>query len=319
MSIQFDGKKITVFGGSGFIGKHLINKLSKYNCSIEIVTRKSTNNKELKFLGGIGQIDVIVSNNFEENHLQELLKNSDIVINLIGILYEKNNQRFEDIHSHIPKILARVSKKMGVKKFIHLSSLGIDKNLHSKYALSKLDGEKNIRSEFHDSLIYRPSVVFGDNDSFINLFSEIANYSPIMPVIGTPVIDFDKRILPKFKFTDGVKFQPIYVGDLVEFILKTSSKKEKTYDLAGPNIVSFKEIMQLILITKKKKRILLPVPLVMARFMSFFMEKLPKPILTSDQVILLKNDNVSKTGFENLKKEINFPKSLEIIIPTYIK
>tara|TARA_X000001036_G_scaffold261408_1_gene243009 strand:+ start:1216 stop:2175 length:960 start_codon:yes stop_codon:yes gene_type:complete len=319
MSIQFDGKKITVFGGSGFIGKHLVSKLSKYNCSIEIVTRKSGNNKELKFLGGLGQVKVKISNSFDENHLKALIKGSDIVINLIGILYEKKNQKFENLHSHIPKTIAKVSKKVGVKNFLHLSSLGIDKNSFSKYALSKLEGEKNIRIEFPDSLVYRPSVVFGDEDSFINLFSKLSNFSPVMPIIGTPKIDFTAKLSSKLKFTEGVRFQPIYVGDLVEFIIKTSFEKAKTYDLAGPNIISFKKIMQLILSTKKKKRILLPVPLFIAKFMAFFMEKLPKPILTSDQVTLLKNDNISQKGFENLKKKINFPKSLEIVISTYIK
>ena len=131
MSIQFDGKKIIVFGGSGFIGKHLVSRLSKYNCSIEIVTRKSGNNKELKFLGGLGQVKVKISNSFDEDHLKALIKGSDIVINLIGILFETRKQKFYNIHSKIPEVVSKICSESNVKKFIHVSAIGAKENSKS--------------------------------------------------------------------------------------------------------------------------------------------------------------------------------------------
>lgn len=319
MSNQFDGKKILIFGGSGFIGKYLISRLSKYTCSIEIITRKNNKHKELKFLGGLGQVNIKTCYNFSEEIINRLIMNADIVFNLIGILFEKKTASFNKIHSEIPRMIAKSCKSNDVKKLIHLSALGVNKNFQSKYAISKYAGERNIIKEFPNAVIIRPSVVFGDEDNFVNLFSKMSNFSPIMPIIGTPKITFEKKFFPNINFKSGVNFQPVYVGDLADFIISSSFEEKKVYDLAGPGIISFRMIIELILKLRKRKRICLPMPLFMARLAAFFLEKLPYPLLTVDQVILLKSDNISKEGFQNLKKKVDFPKSMEIILPTYIK
>jgi len=318
MTMNFDGKKITIFGGNGFIGKTLISKLCAFSCRVEVVTRKKKNHNDLRFLGGLGQVNVAVINKFNEKEIQEIISDSDIVINLIGILFENKKQKFENVHVEIPKMIANVSKKLQIKYFIHLSALGVDKNTVSKYALSKRKGELEIIKIFSNSIIIRPSVVFGSEDNFINLFSKMSVFLPILPLLGTPNIVYKKKYFPEIDFKHGVNFQPIYVGDLADYIISTFGKKKLILDLAGPNIFSFKEILKLICKAKKIRRLLIPVPLFLAKILAFFLEKLPTPLLTIDQVKMLNDDNVSKEGYENLEKIIKHPKSLNIILPTYI-
>lgn len=316
--MNFNGKKIIIFGGSGFIGKHLINKLSRFSCNIEIISRSPKDIKLIKFLGELGQIDINTIDDFSEESVLKLINDADVVINLIGILYENKYQTFENVHISIPEIIAKCAKKLNVEKFIHLSALGVNKQTESKYASSKFHGEEIVLKHYSDAIIIRPSVVFGDGDGFINLFNFLSKISPFLPLIGTPKILKKKRFFPIFNFKEGVNFQPIYVGDLVEFIIHSCSVKGMIYDLAGPNILSFKEILLLILKYNKRKRLLFPMPIFAARILSLFLERLPKPILTSDQVKLLEKDNISEVGIKNLKKFVKFPKSLEVVLPTYI-
>lgn len=318
MANNFDGKRIVIFGGAGFIGKYLINRFSKYSCDIQIVTRDLKKKKNLKFLGGLGQVNVSQIINFSEENIKDLVSEADIVINLIGILYENEKQTFEKIHSELPKIIAKVSKIGGVKSLIHLSALGVDKNNHSKYAVSKFQGERNVKSEFPEAIILRPSVVFGKEDNFINLFSKLSIFTPFLPIIGDPKIQISDKFFPRIILSNGTLLQPIYVGDLADFILSICFDKPKIINLAGPNIVSFKEIIKLILKFNKRSRICIPVPFFLANIMAFFSEKLPNPILTRDQVRLLKINNTSKTGYENLLRHVPIPKTLEVILPTYI-
>lgn len=318
MANNFDGKKIVIFGGAGFIGKYLISRFSKYSCNIQIVTRDLKKKKNLKFLGGLGQVNVSQITKFSEENIKDLVFEADIVVNLIGILYENGKQTFEEVHSELPKIIAKVSKKAEVKSLIHISALGVEKNIHSKYAVSKFHGERNIRSEFPEAIILRPSVVFGKEDNFINLFSKLSVLSPFLPIIGDPKIQISDNFLPRIILSDGTFLQPIYVGDLADFILKICFDKPKTINLAGPNILSFKEIIKLILKFNKRSRICLPIPFFLANILAFFSEKLPNPILTRDQVRLLKVNNTSKKGYENLLRHVPFPKTLEVVLPTYI-
>ena len=319
MTINFNRKKVVIFGGSGFIGKNIISRLSKYSCSVDVVTRKIKKYDKLKFLGDLGQINILQIKEFNEQNIYKLIKDSDIVINLIGILYEKKYQKFNYVHIEIPKTIAKVVKKLNIKSFIHLSALGVDKNIKSDYAKSKFLGEKEIKSIFPNVIIIRPSVVFGSEDNFINTFINISKISPFLPVIGTPKINIQNFKTAKIDFSDGVKFQPVYVGDLSSFILSVISKKKKTYDLAGPNVLKFEEIIRLILKIGNRTRICIPLPLFIASCIAFFAEKLPKPFLTLDQIQLLKFDNVSSDGFQHLQSVVKYPKSLELILPTYFE
>ena len=318
MANNFDGKKIVIFGGSGFVGKYLINRLSSYSCNIEIVTRDIKKKKNLKFLGRLGQVNVSQISDLSEESIERIVFGADIVFNLIGILYENERQTFERIHTELPEVIARKAKKAGVKSFIHLSALGVDKNTNSKYAESKFKGERNIRSKFPEAIILRPSVVFGREDNFINLFSKLSIITPFLPIIGDPKIQLSDKLFPSIIFPNGTLFQPIYVGDLADFILKICFEKSRTINLAGPNILSFKEIIKLILKFNKRSRLCIPVPFFLANILAFFSEKLSNPILTRDQVQLLKVNNTSKIGYENLVEYVPTPKTLEIILPTYI-
>ena len=316
--MNIEGKKITIFGGNGFIGKNLISTLCKKSCMVQVVTRDNKNKNELKFLGGLGQVDVVLAQRFDQKEIREIISGTDIVINLIGILYETKKCKFNYVHTNIPKLIAEAVKDYKIKRFIHLSALGVEKNLDSQYAISKKNGELEVLKAFPDAVIIRPSVVFGKEDNFINLFSKISFFSPILPLLGTPVISYKSKYFPTIDFKSGVSFQPVYVGDLVDYIISIFGEKNKIFKIAGPNILSFKEILTMICKVKKIKRIMLPLPIFLARFIALFLEKFPKPLLTTDQVKMLENDNVSKEGQNNLEKKIKNPKSLNIMLPTYI-
>jgi len=317
MNEKISGKKVVVFGGKGFIGSHLVNLLCKNSCQVDVVTRDD--NKKLDFFlaSEPGQVSVKKIENFSESKLDYLVQKSDIVFNLIGILFETKKNTFSDVHVNIPREIAAAAKRNGVRNFIHLSALNIEKSVTSFYSKSKLLGEEVVKEKFPNCVIIRPSVVFGKRDSFTNFFISMSNFSPFLPLIGTPEIK-KKGLIPIFDFTKKVRFQPVYVGDLVSFMTNTCLFKKKIFDLSGPTIQSFDEIFDIILEAKNRKRLYLPIPLFFARILAFFMEILPKPPLTRDQVRLLEYDNVSAKGFENLKKIVKNPSSLKTIVKTYL-
>ena len=314
---KISGKKVVVFGGKGFIGSHLVNLLCKNSCQVDIVTRDD--NKKLDFFLGSepGQVSVKKIENFSESKLDYLVQKSDIVFNLIGILFETKKNTFSDVHVNIPREIAAAAKRNGVRNFIHLSALNIEKSVTSFYSKSKLLGEEVVKEKFPNCVIIRPSVVFGKRDSFTNFFISMSNFSPFLPLIGTPEIK-KKGLIPIFDFTKKVRFQPVYVGDLVSFMTNTCLFKKKIFDLSGPTIQSFDEIFDIILEAKNRKRLYLPIPLFLARILAFFLEIFPKPPLTRDQVRLLEYDNVSAKGFDNLKKIVKNPSSLKTIVKTYL-
>ena len=317
MNEKISGKKVVVFGGKGFIGSHLVNLLCRNSCQVDIITR--SDNKKLDFFLGSepGQVSIKKIEQFSENQLDNLVKDTDIVFNLIGILYENKKTTFSDVHVNIPKEIASAAKRNGVTNFIHLSALNIEKSVTSLYSKSKLLGEEVVKENFPNCVILRPSVVFGKRDSFTNLFLSMSNFSPFLPLIGTPEIK-KKGLIPILNFTKKVRFQPIYVGDLVSFMINTCLLKKKNFDLTGPKVQSFDEIFDIILNCKKRKRIYIPIPFFLARILALFMEILPKPPLTRDQVRLLEYDNISAKGFENLKLFVRNPSSLKTIAGTYL-
>ncbi len=283
-------KNCLIFGGSGQIGRNLIRKLTKNNYRVTVVTR-SIHQKSLmiKTQANQGWIDIVETNIFEENKIRKLLKNTDICINLIGILFEKRRgNTFQNIHNLFPTILSKLAKEYGLKKFIHLSALGIDQAIDSKYAKSKLDGEINILKNFPNATILRPSIVYSIDDGFTTKFMTLLRRLPVFPLY----------------YSGKTKFMPIHCSDLTDIICNVILKNDNLsiIECVGPETISFKEILEKLLILIDKKRFLLPFPLSIATLTAKVFQLLPNPLLTHDQLKLLKYNNITsgkyKTNFD---------------------
>jgi len=286
--MQNNQKIIAIFGAGGFIGKHLIRDLTKLDYRIKIATRNPYLKGYLKPLGNPGQIELFKTNIFNEEEVKNVLRNCDLVINLVGILYETGKQKFDHIHSRFPYLLSNLCNEFGIKNLVHISALGVKEKHNSLYMQSKLKGEKNIQDTFKSSVILRPSVVFGPEDKFFNTFASLAQFSPALPLVGG----------------GKTKFAPIYVGDVAKAIVKAlelNNSELKIYELGGPENYSFKELMEILLREIKKKRFLIPIPFGFAKFQSYFLQMLPNPLLTPDQVELLKHHNIVSGDHPTLK------------------
>ena len=303
--MQNNQKIIGIFGGGGFIGKHLMRQLTKLDYRVKVATRNPYLKGYLKPLGDSGQVELFKTNIFKETDLRHFLRNCDFVINLVGILYETRKQKFEKIHSQFPYMLASLCNEIGLKKLVHISALGIQKGSLSKYMQSKLDGEKNVQNTFKESVILRPSIIFGPEDKFFNMFASFAEFSPFLPLIGG----------------GKTKFAPIYVGDVAKAIVKAlelNNSEPKIYELGGPKNYSFKELMEILLKEIKKKRLLLPVPFWSGKISSYILQMMPKPLLTPDQVEMLKYDNIVSGNYPMLKDFGISGTSIPTILPKYI-
>ena len=299
------GKVACIFGASGFIGRHLIRRLTKKDFRIIVATRSPYLHGYLKPLGNPGQIDLEKVNLFDEEKLRILIKNSDVVINLVGILYETKKQKFEDIHAKFPSLLSKLCSELNIKKLVHISALGVNETANSQYIKTKLKGEKNIINNFNRSVILRPSVIFGPEDKFFNQFASLAEFFPALPLIGGGL----------------TYFQPIYVGDVAKSIMTVLEKEEisnNIYELGGPQTFTFKELMKILLKEINKKRFLVSVPFLFAKFQAKILQLLPKPLLTTDQVEMLKYDNIVTNKYPTLKDLKINPKTIESILPNYI-
>ena len=282
-------KEILVFGASGQIGRHLIRKLSKNNYKVVAVTRNiHQKGYILKTQANPGYLELVELNYFNLEKIKSLIGECSICINLIGILFEKKENLFTKIHTDFPDLLSQISAQKNIEKLIHISSLGIEASLNSKYAISKLEGENKIKNNFSKAIILKPSIVYSVDDNFTTNFMTLLNRLPFMPLY----------------YEGKTKFAPIHVTDLVEIIfdIVESKSSEKTIECIGPEIISFKEIILKLLKAIDKKRLLIPLPLVIAKITAKFFEIMPKPLITVDQINLLKYDNISsgqyKTNFE---------------------
>ncbi len=279
-------KEILLFGATGQIGRNLIRTLSKNNYKIIAVTRNIHRaGYILKTQANPGYLELIELKNFKIDKINELFKRSSICINLIGILYEKRKDEFKLIHSDLPALLSKKAKEFQHEKFIHLSALGIEKAKESKYALSKIEGEKRIKENFKKSIIIKPSIVYSIDDKFSTRFMSLLRILPVMPLY----------------YNGKTKFSPIHVSELVDIIYKVIESKNERLDLEciGPEVLTFKEIIQIFSRAIYKKRILIPMPLQIAKLSAKFFQLLPNPILTEDQLILLKYDNCKSEIFKN--------------------
>ena len=303
--MQNNQKIIAIFGGGGFIGKHLMRQLTKLDYRVKVATRNPYLKGYLKPLGNPGQIAFLKTNIFKPGDVKQVLKNSDFVINLVGILHETKTQKFNQIHAQFPYLLGNLCNEFGIKNLIHISALGVKEKHTSKYMQSKLQGEKNIKETFKPAVILRPSVCFGSGDKFFTTFASIAQFSPILPLIGS----------------GKTKFAPIYVGDVAKAIVKAlelNNSESKIYELGGPENYSFKELIEILLQEIKKKRFLIPIPFSAAKFQSYFFQLMKNPPLTSDQVEMLKYNNIVTGEYPTLKDLGISGKTVQSILPKYI-
>ena len=296
-------KEILLFGATGQIGRNLIRKLSKNNYKIIAVTRNIHRaGYILKTQANPGYLELVEIKNFDTRRIDDLIKRCSICVNLIGILYEKKKGQFKTIHTDLPDMLSQRMNKFKNDKFIHLSSLGIEKALDSEYAKSKLNGERRIAQNFKNSIIIKPSIVYSVDDKFTTNFMTLLNRLPFMPL-----------------YYDGkTKFSPIHVSDLVNILYEIINGNfyRLTLECVGPEILSFKEIINKLLKSMNKKRILFPLPYPLAKISAKILQLLPNPLLTEDQLNLLKYDNVGsglhKTNIDlDLKAEKIFDVEVE--------
>ena len=287
-------KNCLIFGGSGQIGRNLIRKLTKNNYTVTVVTRNIHQKSYIiKTQANVGYIDIVEANIFDEKKIRELFKKADICINLIGILFEKKRgNTFKNIHSVFPSLLAKLSKEYNLKHFIHISALGINEATDSEYAKSKLEGESKVLKNFPLATILRPSIVYSVDDNFTTNFMTLLNRLPIFPLY----------------YEGKTKFAPIHCSDLTDIIHYVISKNiySKIIECVGPEIISFKDLLEKLLLLTGKKRLLLPFALPLAEFSARFFEMLPNPLLTRDQLKLLKYDNI-QSGKYKTNSEIGVP------------
>lgn len=295
---------VTILGGSGFLGNYVAKRLVNLGVRVQLISRNATLKAlDTKVAGSVGQVAVIDCDIKNATKLEKYIKNSDYVVNLVGVLYSRGKQSFDSLHSKAPAKIAELCAKHGVKGFVQVSAIGVDKS-GSEYAKTKLAGEKSIVAAYPNVVIVRPSIMFGAEDNFINMFNELSKLSPVMPLIGGGV----------------TKFQPVYVDDVAHCIvacLQDQSSAGKVYELGGPKQYTFKEILQYIMKVGHRQRIMVSVPFWIAKIKAFFLQFLPKPLLTPDQVESLKYDNVL-TGSNGLVELGIEPTPMESVVPRYI-
>ncbi len=296
---------VTVFGGSGFIGCHLIGRLARQGWIVRVAVRRPSRADFLKTMGDVGQITPIRAPIQDQIAVESAVAGADAVINLVGILYESGRQTFAAVHTHGAQTVAAASAAAGVGRLVQVSALGADHRGEADYTQSKGAGEAAVRSAFPEAVILRPSVVFGPEDGFFNRFAELSRISPVLPLIGG----------------GGTRFQPVYVGDVADAIAKSLSDPAcagQTFELGGPHVYTFREIMELLLRQVHRRRLLVPWPFALAEFQARFLELLPVPPLTRDQVRMLRHDNVVTEGALTLADLGIAATAAEVILPTYL-
>jgi len=279
-------KNCLIFGGSGQIGRHLIRKLTKNNFKVTVVTRNlHQKSYVIKTQANAGYIDIVEANIFDEIKIRKLFAQTDICINLVGILYESGKgNTFQNIHSIFPSVLAKLCKEYKVQQFIHLSALGINNAIDSEYAKSKLEGELNIQKNFPLATILRPSVVYSVDDNFTTNFMTLLSRLPFFPLY----------------YNGDTKFTPIHCSDLTDIIYHVISQNiySKIIECVGPDVMSLKEIVKKLLKLINKNRLLVPLPFFLANISAKLFQLFPKPLLTVDQLILLKYNNIASNKYQ---------------------
>ena len=299
-----EARQITVFGGAGFLGRYVVRALAKKGWRIKVATRRPNRAFFLRPMGQVGQIGFVKCDVADAEQVGHALSGSQAAVNLTGILYQRG-QSFQDVHVDGPAFIAEAAARLGLRALVHVSAIGADPESLSRYAETKAEGEKRVREAFPAATIMRPSLLFGPEDQFFNRFAEMARFFPALPLIGG----------------GHTKFQPVFVGDVAAAIvtaLDDPGARGKTYELGGPTIYSFRQLMEIILSETGRKRALVPLPFGLAFLNSIFLQLMPKPLLTPDQVRLLKHDNVVSPTAHTLKELGIQPTTVEAEVPSYL-
>ncbi len=294
---------ITVFGGSGFLGRYVVKRLAAGGARVRVAVRDPEAAAFLTPLGNVGQIVAVQANVRDSGSVARAVEGADAVVNLVGILFERGRQTFRAIHVEAAERIAAAAKDAKVSTLIHVSSLAADPKAASRYAQTKAEGEAAVRAVFADAVLLRPSVVFGPEDQFFNRFAALAPFVPFLPLIGG----------------GKTRLQPVYACDVAEAVLRTlDGHGGETFDLGGPEIYTFRTLMERMLEAIGRKRLLLPVPFWAARAEAFFLEFLPRPPLTRDQIRLLERDNVVSGKTKGFAELGIAPTPLELVLPNYL-
>lgn len=312
--MQLRDEMITVFGASGFIGRYVVRRLAKAGYRVRAATRRPHLAGDLRPMGVVGQIQLVQANLKDRASVERAVDGAHGVINLVGILAEDGKQSFEALQAKGAGLIAEAAKAAGIERMVQISAIGADADSKSKYARTKALGEQAVQAAIPGAVILRPSIVFGPEDQFFNKFADMARFAPALPLIGG----------------GKTKFQPVYCDDVAECAVKALEMDEargRTYELGGPGIYTFKEILEFIMATTRRQRILLPIPFLAAGGMGLMGEltgKLPfvQPFLTRDQVTLLKTDNVVGETGEDFGTIEDFGverESIEAIVPAYLE
>ena len=298
-------RRTAVLGGSGFIGRYIVQRLAARGDVIPVGCRHAEEAKFLKPLGDVGQIATLNLTIGDEQILPAFLAGNDALVNCVGILRESGSQTFDRVHHTGPARLARLAREAGIERFVHISAIGADPRSSSAYARTKAAGEAAVRDAFPTVTILRPSVVFGAEDQFFNRFAAMATISPVLPLIGG----------------GHTRFQPVYVGDVADAVVKClddPTTAGRTYELGGPKVYTFRELIELVLGEIRRKRLLVDLPFGLAAIQARLMSILPNPPLTPDQVELLKRDNVVSSGALTLAALGIAPTAVEGVLPSYL-
>lgn len=302
-------KTATVFGGTGFVGTQVVRELAKRGITVKVASRVPERAYFLRPCGVVGQV-VPFACDYSAEAIVRAAEGADYVVNCIGILFEKKKNAFRRAHVEIPSAIAAVSARVGVSRLVHISALSADRG-SSRYAQTKLEGEKAVLAAFPDATILRPSVIFGDGDGFFNMFARMASILPALPLIGG----------------GHTKFQPVYVGDVADAVMAALelpvqgavNPQARIYELGGPHVVNFRQIYQTLFHYTGQPRALVSLPYGLAKLQATFMGILPNPPLTRDHVESLKTDNIVAPNASNLADMGLTPASMEMILPLYLE
>jgi uncharacterized protein YbjT (DUF2867 family) len=295
----------TVFGGSGFVGRYVVQKLAQQGWQVRVAVRRPDEALFLKTCGTVGQVTPFAVNIRDDRSVRAAVSEADVVVNLVGILHQSGAQTFAAVQAAGAGRVAAAAKSAGVKRLVHLSAIGADANSASIYARTKAEGEAAVRQAFPEATILRPSIVFGPEDDFFNRFARMAQISPALPLVGGGT----------------TKFQPVFVADVaaaVAHALEDAGTTGKTYELGGPRVYSFRELLEIMLRAIGRRRCLVGLPFGLATVQAAVLQLLPGPILTVDQVRLLRHDNVVSTSALTFKDLGIVPTGLDLVLPTYL-